>query len=296
MVEYSSYAVIGVYLSTVILAGFAGNVIVIAAFLKSKKLRTPNNYLIMNLSVSDLAMALIGTPMSCSSSFAGRWLYGSFGCYYYGFINYYCGCISLNTFVVIAVYRYLVVLRRPNGPRITTTMILRAIVAVHIITLLFTTPPLYGWNGFVLEGFYTQCDIDYRTKSPLYVSYVVFMFVVLFTVPLSVICYCYWSIFSFLRRRTGEQMSQSVSIQLQSSAREMEKRTTMMMLICVVLFLVAWTPYCVVSLWALIGDHRGISQATSAAPSLIAKSCIVFNPIVYGVLSPQYRRVFQVRS
>ncbi|XP_022092780.1 visual pigment-like receptor peropsin [Acanthaster planci] len=292
----AGYVVIGAYLCAVIVTGFIGNLIVIAAFCKFKKLRTANNCLIMNLSGSDLAMAIVGTPMSCSSSFAGKWLYGAAGCTYYGFINYYCGCISLNTFVVIAMYRYVVILKHRPNRRISIKTILKVIVAVHAITLICTMPPLFGWNEFILEGFKTQCDINYRKKSPLFVSYIAFMFIVLFTTPLSVIVYCYWRIFTFLRKRTVEQMSQSVSLQLRSSARTMEKRTTVMMLVCLCFFLSAWTPYCIVSLWSVFGDHRDITPAVSAAPALVAKSCIVFNPIIYGLMSPQFRRSFQVRQ
>ncbi|XP_038060553.1 rhodopsin-like [Patiria miniata] len=289
----AAYVAIGVYLCAVIIVGFVGNVLVIVAFCKFKKLRTANNCLIMNLSVSDLAMAVVGTPMSCSSSFAGRWLYGQGGCSYYGFINYYCGCISLNTFAAISVYRYIVIMRYGPNRRFTVTMILKVIAAVHVITLICTTPPLYGWNEFILEGFKTQCDINYRDKSPLFVSYIAFMFLALFFAPLGIIVNCYWRIFTFLHRRTQEHISQSVSLQLRNSARTMEKRTTIMMLVCLSFFLLAWTPYCFVSLWSLFGDHRDITPPVSAAPALVAKSCIVFNPIIYGVMSPQYRRSFQ---
>lgn len=52
-------------------------------------------------------------------------------------------------------------------------------------------------------------------------------------------------------------------------------------------FLVAWMPYTVVSLLVLFGGSRFITASAAAAPALLAKSSVIYNPIIYVFMNPQ---------
>ena len=288
--------VVGCYLALVIIFGAVGNLLVILVFYKTPKLRTPTYVLIVNLSVSDFIVSCFGTPLSCSSTFVGHWLYGIVGCNYYGFVNYYCGCISLNSYATIAIIRYFKVVKREVGAGILKAHIVRVLYIVHGYTFVFTIPPLFGWNAFVLEGYRTQCDIAYKIKTPLYISYMFVMFIALFFIPLFIITFCYLGI---IRHVTYHKARLKRSLQRSGSTRTFRGsshyRTTFIVLICFAVFLIAWLPYCIVALWALLGDPDKISQAVSAAPALLAKSSSVFNPWIFAGLNRQFRRKLKVR-
>lgn len=277
-----SIMAVGYYLAVIVIFGTVGNSVVIHVIYKEVKFHTATYMLIFNLAISDFAVCCFGTPLSCSSSFVGYWLYGKIGCEYYGFLNYYCGCISLNSYAAIALVRFNIIVRRRS---VTKLQILRLICVIHAYTCVFTIPPLLGWNAFVLEGFYTQCDIAYKVKTPLYLSYICVMFVWLFFAPLIIIMFCYFRIIRYVgehkarferthrllttgRRRKGN----SVSIN--------SFRTSMIILICCSVFLFTWLPYCILVSYGLLGNPDHISQTASAVPALIAKTSTIFNPFI----------------
>lgn len=76
-----------VVLGFIMTFGFLNNFIVLLLFCKFKKLRTPVNMLLLNISVSDMLVCLFGTTLSFASSIRGKWLLGRSGCSWYGFIN-----------------------------------------------------------------------------------------------------------------------------------------------------------------------------------------------------------------
>lgn len=55
-------------------------------------------------------------------------------------------------------------------------------------------------------------------------------------------------------------------------------------------FLAAWSPYAVVSMWAAFGDFDNIPPLAFAIPALFAKSSPLYNPLVYLLLKPNFRR------
>lgn len=83
----AGFVVLSVVLGFIMTFGFLNNFVVLLLFCKFKKLRTPVNMLLLNISVSDMLVCLFGTTLSFASSIRGKWLLGRSGCSWYGFIN-----------------------------------------------------------------------------------------------------------------------------------------------------------------------------------------------------------------
>lgn len=83
----AGFVVLSVVLGFIMTFGFLNNFIVLLLFCKFKKLRTPVNVLLLNISISDMLVCMFGTTLSFASSVRGRWLLGRSGCNWYGFIN-----------------------------------------------------------------------------------------------------------------------------------------------------------------------------------------------------------------
>lgn len=327
---HPEFPLIGGYLLVVVLLGTAGNSLVIYTFLRFKKLHSPINLLIVNLSASDLLVAITGTPLSMVSSFYGRWLFGTNACTFYGFVNYYCGCISLNSLAAISVFRYIIIVRgKTQNNKLSLRSSIYAILVIHLYTLIFSTPPLYGWNRFVLAGYHTSCDIDFHTKTPLFVSYICYMFFFLFFLPLGLISWSYFKIYLRVSQHSSSMRTSFTHVTKETNSDEkhawLEKmkttqvlhkpvtflrlkpsfeprfkprfkprfnhrRTASTLLVTIVVFLFAWFPYCIVSLWVLIGDANSISKLSTTIPSLFAKSSVIYNPLIYAVLNSKFRK------
>lgn len=67
--------------------GLLNNLLVLVLFCRYKMLRSPINLLLINISISDLLVCVLGTPFSFAASTQGRWLIGEGGCVWYGFAN-----------------------------------------------------------------------------------------------------------------------------------------------------------------------------------------------------------------
>lgn len=67
--------------------GFCNNIIVIILYFRFKRLRTPTNLLIMNISVSDLLVSITGVNFTFVSCVKRRWIFNSATCVWDGFSN-----------------------------------------------------------------------------------------------------------------------------------------------------------------------------------------------------------------
>lgn len=94
----TGFVVLSVMLGLIMTFGFLNNFIVLLLFCKFKKLRTPVNMLLLNISVSDMLVCMFGTTLSFASSVRGRWLLGASGCSWYGFVN---SCFGKFCFSVV---------------------------------------------------------------------------------------------------------------------------------------------------------------------------------------------------
>lgn len=56
-------------------------------------------------------------------------------------------------------------------------------------------------------------------------------------------------------------------------------------------FFAAWSPYAVVSMWAAFGEIENIPPLAFAMPAMFAKSSTIYNPIIYLMLRPSFRRI-----
>lgn len=55
-------------------------------------------------------------------------------------------------------------------------------------------------------------------------------------------------------------------------------------------FLTAWSPYAIVSMWAAFGNPAKVPPLAFALAAIFAKSSTLYNPIVYLVFKPNFRK------
>ncbi|KAM9354794.1 visual pigment-like receptor peropsin [Pholidichthys leucotaenia] len=63
-----------------------------------------------------------------------------------------------------------------------------------------------------------------------------------------------------------------------------------MSIVMIAMFLVAWSPYSMVCLWASFGDPRTIPAPMAIIAPLFAKSSTFYNPCIYVVANKKFRR------
>nr|QYF06555.1 ciliary opsin [Macrobiotus sp.] len=69
-----------------------------------------------------------------------------------------------------------------------------------------------------------------------------------------------------------------------------------MVILMVAAFLFAWMPYAVVSLIVVFGGDYLITASAAAAPAILAKSSIVYNPVIYVLTNARVWQQIQKRA
>lgn len=89
-----TYKLLALTIGTIGAFGFCNNVVVIILFCKFKRLRTPTNLLLVNISLSDFLVSVIGINFTFASCVERGWIWSQATCVWDGFCNSLFGEIS----------------------------------------------------------------------------------------------------------------------------------------------------------------------------------------------------------
>ena len=286
-----------VFLAIVILlVSVAGNVFVIYAIHSYRKLNTVTNILIENLAVTDICMALLHMPVWISTLNRGRWVLGHVMCQLTGATMLTFGSASLLTLGIISLYRYLKIVKRNLYSKIFKNRKTARIfcLAVWIFSAIVTTPPVYGWGGLEFVEKVATCAISWKIK---HVSYIMVLLLGVLFLPTFLIFYAYIQIYRLVRanslRMEGHYQSRDVAsihrtAQIARSKSQNKVLLTSFVIVCV--FLVCWTPICIVGLSEMAGREQGRGFSMVAIYFMFCSS--LANPFLYGILNPRFKEAF----
>lgn len=288
-VSLSYFIIIGVL-------GIISNMLVIIVFIKHDKLRTAANLFIVNLAICDLIIAVNDIIFSIPSLFNGRWMFNRAACVFYGLMHYFFISVTVSTLAAISIDRFFYITKPAQVKtwRITRGLALGMLSVIYVYVLLFTFPPLTGWNSFVTEEyFYSGCYINYSDQDPAAISYSVIASMFLFLAPLIVMVVSYQKIYTAVRTSTRKTISRGPGPPGTPGTLRKKyplfKRThvqTAKMIVVVIFFcIIVWLPYVVVSLIKAFTGTRVVSPLSSHITILITKSCVVYNVLIYVFLN-----------
>ncbi|XP_070571966.1 blue-sensitive opsin-like isoform X2 [Ptychodera flava] len=163
-----------------------------------------------------------------------------------------------------------------------------AMVCIWTYSLLWALPPLIGWNRYVPEPCGIFCTLDWILREYEGLTYTVSLFIFIFFIPFSVILLCYCAIVHTTNaQRKAVEMSSKKSFIVRYN---MQKRLTKVAIAMTSAFLLSWSPYAALSLWAVvIGGQPPISVEAMTAPSVFAKFSTIYNPILIVVFNAAFR-------
>ena len=82
-----TYKLLALTVGSIGVFGFCNNVVVIVLFYRFKRLRTPTNLLLVNISVSDILVSVFGINFTFVSCLKGGWIWSRATCTWDGFSN-----------------------------------------------------------------------------------------------------------------------------------------------------------------------------------------------------------------
>lgn len=305
-------SVSSVCLSIVEILGIVCNSVILVIYHKYSRLRTARNLLIFNLALCHLLLATLEIVLSLPSSFLGKWLYGTTGCVAYGFGHHYLISVEVCSLAVIAFDRFCVITKPVRNRRIfmlTKTHVRLLILTIHLYSLAFTFPPLIGWNEYVPDGsFHTGCYVDYGDREVLPFAYTMVLVAFTRALPFALTAVCYARIYLSVKNsskrstlNTGTEVSRSEvssrtnlhsgvhSRSIRSRSRT-HTRTARMIAVVMASFLATWLPFSVAGLCRAFGVR--VSPLVVYVCVCVAKSCVMYNAVVYVFLNQRFRAAF----
>ncbi|NXL93803.1 OPSP protein, partial [Alectura lathami] len=278
----STYVGVAVLMGVVVACASVVNGLVIAASVRHKKLRSPLNYILVNLALADLLVTLCGSSVSLSNNISGFFTLGRRMCELEGFMVSLTGIVGLWSLAILALERYVVVCRPLGDFRFQRRHAVSGCAFTWGWALLWSTPPLLGWSSYVPEGLRTSCGPNWYTGGSNNNSYILSLFVTCFVLPLSLILFSYTSLLVTLRAAAAQQKEADTT-------QQAEREVTRMVIVMVVAFLLCWLPYATFALVVATHKDIAIQPALASLPSYFSKTATVYNPIIYVFMNKQFQ-------
>uniref|UniRef100_A0AAY4CV96 G-protein coupled receptors family 1 profile domain-containing protein n=1 Tax=Denticeps clupeoides TaxID=299321 RepID=A0AAY4CV96_9TELE len=279
-----TYSIFGV-------CSLCGNSILLYVSYQKKQLLKPAELFIVNLACSDLGMTFTLYPLAVSSSFYHRWLFGRVVCVFYAFCGVLFGICSLATLTVLSTICCLKVCYPLYGNRFSHAHGQLLVACVWAYALLFAALPLLHLGAFGPEPYGTACCIDWARSGREAAArcYTLLLLFCCYVVPSGLIAASYALILLTVRdsRRALRQHWPSHTHTHTGDAQSVIVKLSVA--VCIG-FLVAWSPYAAVSMWAAFGRMDEIPPLAFAVPAVFAKTSPLYNPLVSLLLKPNFRQ------
>ena len=271
------------------------NGLVIFTICKNKHRLSAPSYLILSIAVSDFLSCLVAVPFSIAGHFQKRWPFGMIGCQAHAFMIFLLGLVSITHLTIISAEKYLTITRSISRHSYCgKKQVLVVIMASWIYSFGFSVAPLLGWSRYGLEGTNDTCSIKWESSLPEDHAYFGIMFFACYFLPMAVILFCYYKIHEVSKSVVvnTSQMG-AFAVTMTQALLKKHRKSAMYFLIVIASYLLAWTPYAVVSLLTI--SRIKINSIATSGCGVFAKTSFLLNPVMYTAFSRKFRRLM-VRS
>ena len=284
------YIVYAVLSGILCVTGVVLNILVCLVFYNNKRCLTPPNIFIVSVAISDLLFSVTCLPLLTITNVYGRWIYGAIGCQLTGFVSTLCGLASIVHLAAGAHERYVALVHPLKKSKVfTVRKTIYYSLALWAYALFWSATPLCGWSGFQQEGVGTSCSVRWQSRATVDLSYNISLITGCFMLPVCIMAFSYSKCCGEICKSTKRAKSTwGKCSPYTRKTLEMERKMVVLFGVMTTAFLVAWTPYAVVSVTYMIGGPYVISDFVASVPAYFAKLSACVNPIVYVLM---YRRL-----
>ncbi|XP_043574003.1 pinopsin-like isoform X2 [Chiloscyllium plagiosum] len=147
-----TYVTVAILMGTVVILASFMNGMVILVSVRYKRLRSPLNYILVNLAMADLMVTFFGSTISFSNNINGYFTLGQAMCQFEGFMVSLTGIVGLWSLAILAFERYIIICKPMGDFRFQQRHAVWGCLFTWIWALVWTMPPLLGWSSYVPEG------------------------------------------------------------------------------------------------------------------------------------------------
>jgi len=280
----------------ILIFSLAGNTVIGIIVYKTKTMRKPINFFIVNMAMSDLLFPIFLIPWRIQTLYKDSWLIGGpLGqvlCKLVSFLPKVSSTVSIQSLVLIAVDRFGAVVFPLRLPLISSKLCPFLILATWIVAMAIFSPQLFV-NKVVEYPEMLVCQLHWSEvfgESSSYEHYMISYIVLFGFVPLVLIAILYITIYLKLKSKKipGEQSTNA------GQQRQQRERNVLKMAIAIVLgFAVCLLPITI--FWCILLFTDTIIWPNCGDPyfeyvaRLIATANCAINPCICLIFSRNYR-------
>ncbi|XP_053206859.1 octopamine receptor-like [Panonychus citri] len=177
-------------LSLMIIVTIIGNILVCLSVVLVRKLRSPSNYLLVSLAISDLCVAILVMPLALNLEVKGYWDLGPTLCDMWVSFDVTSCTASILNLCMISVDRYLTITKPLTyGVKRTTKRMTAFIAIVWVSSCLISVPPLLVLGNEHGPDDKPTCQVSQQIVYQLYATLGAFY------IPLGVMIILYYKIY-----------------------------------------------------------------------------------------------------
>ena len=295
--DLATVAIHGTILVLSTILSLMGNSLVCIAFYRNRRLRIITNFYVVSLAVTDIIMTIFSFPFTAIASSLQKWPFNFNFCQFNGFIVYVWSGISVIFLALTAINRYICIVKPHLYPILfTRKKTLFSILSVSLLTftacLIAALAVAVSFEWHPLRLF---CDVTGMENRAL-VSASVAGFI---TTAMSLIVFCYGSVFHAIRRHNVAVNPSLQETTRQGSVSAHEIQASRVLLAAVIGFCVCWIPMTIIRLLEGFA-HWSLPPFWVSFSSLVAFLSSWINPIIYGVMNramgKQFLKLLRCRS
>ena len=279
----------------IVLVSLAGNIAIGIIVYKTKTMRKPINFLIVNMAISDLLFPIFLIPRDIQLLYTmNSWLIGGSLaqalCKLGSHLPHVSFAVSVQSLVLIAVDRFGAVVYPLHSPPISSKLCPFFILATWIVALALFSPYLFSKLVEYPEGL--SCLLRWKEafgESSSYKNYLVSWLVIFIFIPLLLITILYITIYIKLKTQKvpGEQSANT------GQQRQQRERNVLKMAIAIVLgFALCWLLSAILMLLvSFVSDiiwSCGFRYFSYGAHFMTRINCAM-NPCICFIFSRNYR-------
>ena len=278
----------------IFIVALAGNTVIGIIVYKTKTMRTPINFFIVNMAMSDLLFPIFLIPRKIQTLYIYYWLIGGpLGqvlCKLVAILAEVSSAVSVESLVLIAVDRFGAVVFPLRSPLISSKLCLFFILATWIVAIAVNSPEFIA-RELVVYPEKLVCERHWNEvfgESLSSENYIMFCIVVFRFIPFLAIAILYITIYLKIKSQKipGEQSANA------GQQRQQRERNVLNMAIAIVLGLaVCWLPFAIFwcififteTVWSSCGEPY-----YAYAVMLALANCAI-NPCICFIFSRNYR-------
>ncbi|XP_023220686.1 neuropeptide Y receptor type 5-like [Centruroides sculpturatus] len=279
-------------------SGVCSNLLISIVILKNTKIRTNRNLLVVNLSMTDIALCIFCMPFTLLQLIRKNWVLGSVLCKLVPFFQGSTIFIMAGTVMAIAIERHNAIVRSHIHRTIICKKFCICTISIWVISLILSIPvclfqkvvPI-RMSGFILSE---KC-MEHWPSGHIKSIYTVVVLLMQFVIPTMILIATHCRVRTYLNIKIAHPHQEIAPGYKERLRKELKRneRATMILLNLSIVFTISWLPWNIVN---LIADfHPKIFSPETlylifALCHIIAMTSATTNPILYGWLNTNIRR------